>query len=264
MNPDRQLLIYYRHVHIKMDKMSRDPNKQRPEWFSHEICFRNLLQTIHRDPLAGRVRLIIVYDGPVEDFAADFVAAYYANGALGLEIQFIRGGSDRNSFLITLGLARASGLRDGDLIYLLENDYLHQYGWVSKVFELYDSGLQPDYVSLYDHRDKYHYEMYASLTSRLVYSPSHHWRTTPSTCASFMFEKRVLERDYAVLSMGLNDHYFFTRLIAEQGRVLLTPVPGLSTHSMAGYLSPTVDWAKLAQEATTGANKHNQTAMEQA
>jgi len=255
INLERELIIFYRHVHIKTDKTSRDPNKRRPDWFSHEVCFRNLLQTIRHDPLAGRVKLVIVYDGPVEDFASDFIASYYANTSLGLEIQFIRGGSDRNSFLITLSLVRAAGLRDGDLVYLLENDYLHQHGWVSKVFELYSAGLQFDYISLYDHRDKYHYEMYANLTSRLVYSPSHHWRTAPSTCASFIFEQRVFERDHDVLNLGLNDHYFFTKLIAEQGRVLLTPVPGLSTHSMESYLSPVVDWAKLAREAATGLGK---------
>jgi hypothetical protein len=208
-----------------------------------------LLRTIRLDPFAHRVKLIIVYDGAVEDFTTDFIAGYYANTSFGLHIQFIKGGSDINSFLITLGLARSTEFSDSDLIYFLENDYLHQYGWVSKVFELYDTGIQFDYLSLYDHRDKYHYEMYAALTSKLVYSQSHHWRTAPSTCASFILEKRILDRDYDVFSSGLTDYYFFSKLIGEGGRVLLTPVPGLATHSMEGYLSPTVNWEKLTHEA---------------
>lgn len=249
MSAGRQLYIFFRHVHVKADKTSRDPNKQRPVWFSHEICFQNLVSTIRLDPLGHRVKLVIVYDGTVEDFTTDFIASYYANAALGLNIQFIRGGSDINSFLITLGLAKSLELPAEDLVYILENDYMHQNGWVSKVFELYDAGIKFDYVSLYDHRDKYHYEMYASLTSRLVYSQSHHWRTAPSTCASFILEKRVLDRDYAVFSSGLTDYYFFSKLIGENGRILLTPVPGLATHSMEGYLSPAINWEKLAQEA---------------
>jgi hypothetical protein len=248
ISADRQLHIFFRHVHVKADKTSRDPNKRRPEWFSHELCFRNLLNTIRLDPLANRVKLVVVYDGSVEDFASDFIASYYANQALGLSIQFIRGGSDLNSFLITLGLAKNSECASGDLIYFLENDYMHQYGWVSKLFELYDAGIQFDYVSLYDHRDKYFYEMYANLTSRLVYSRSHHWRTVPSTCASFILEKYILERDYAVFSSGLTDYHFFSKLVGQLGRILLTPVPGLATHSMEGYLSPTVNWEKLALE----------------
>ena len=249
---NRMLHIFFRHVHVKADKTSRDPNKRRPSWFSHEVCFQNLLSTIRLDPLAHRIKLIIVYDGSVEDFTADFIASYYANAALGLNIQFIRGGSDINSFLITLGLARNSELPADDLIYFLENDYLHQYGWVSKVFEIYETGIQFDYLSLYDHRDKYHYEMYASLTSRLVYSQTHHWRTAPSTCASFIMEKRVLDRDYDVFSSGLTDYHFFSKLIGERGGILLTPVPGLATHSMEGYLSPTINWEKLALEAKAG------------
>jgi len=246
----RSLNIFYRHVHIKADKASRDPNKRRPAWFSHEICFQNLLSTIRLDPLGHRVKLMILYDGTVEDFASDFIANYYST--YGLNIQFIRGGSDLNSAMITLDLARRLDLPAEDLIYFLENDYMHQHGWVSKLFELYDSGIQFDYVSLYDHRDKYHYDMYASLTSRLVYSQSHHWRTVPSTCGSFIMKNCVFVRDWEVFSLFLPDYHLFSKLVAEMGRVLLTPVPGLSTHSMEGYLSPTIDWEKLALEATAG------------
>lgn len=249
---DRQLHIFYRHVHIKADKMSRDPNKRRPSWFSHEVCFQNLLSTVRLDPLAHRVKITIMYDGTVEDFMADFVAKYYADNRFGLKLQFIKGGSDLYSAMITISSTKSSDLPADDLIYFLENDYMHQYGWVSKLFELYNSGIQFDYVSLYDHRDKYHYEMYANLTSKLVYSPSHHWRTAPSTCGSFILEKRVLDRDYEVFSMWMTDYHLFSKLVGERGRVLLTPVPGLSTHSMEGYLSPAIDWEKLALEAAAG------------
>jgi hypothetical protein len=263
ISSNRQIHIFYRHVHVKADKTSRDPNKTRPSWFSHEVCFRNLLATIRSDLLGNRVKLTIVYDGPVEDFASDFIAKYYADASYGLNIQFIQGGSDLNSFLITLALARSSEFDPNDLIYFLENDYLHQHGWVSKVFELYEGGLPFDYLSLYDHRDKYHYEMYATLTSKLVYSQTHHWRTAPSTCASFILEKRVLDRDYGVFSSGLTDYYFFSKLIGERGAVLLTPVPGLATHSMEGYLSPTVNWEKLAYEAAAEiiGHSHNENNM---
>ncbi|MFP5394138.1 MAG: hypothetical protein ACLGI6_21785, partial [Gammaproteobacteria bacterium] len=246
MTPDRTLHIFYRHVHIKADKTSRDPNKARPEWFSHELCFRNLLQTIAADPLGERVRLTVVYDGSLEDFTADFIARYYAAAPERINVQFIKGGSDLNSFLITLHVARTADIAPTDIVYFLENDYLHQPGWISKVFELYASGHAFDVLGLYDHADKYFLEMYRGLSAQVVHSASHHWRTAPSTCASFMLERQKLERDYAVLSSGQTDYYFFTRLIAEGGRVLLTPLPGLSTHSMNGYLSPTVDWASLA------------------
>lgn len=243
----RQIHIFYRHVHVKANARSRDPNKARPEWFSHEACFRNLLDTIARDPLRHRVTVTVMYDGPVEDLQTDFIAPYVARKESGVRLQLLKAGSDRNSFLITLGHVNGLPLPDTDLVYFLENDYLHQHGWVSKVFELYDSGHAFDMVSLYDHKDKYILPMYESLTARLLLSRSHHWRTTPSACASFMLSKAALARDHDALASGQTDYYFFREVVENRGRVLLSPIPGLSTHSMEGYLSPNVDWAALAR-----------------
>ena len=247
---ERTLTIFDRHVHVKADATSRDPHKVRPPWFSHETCFRNLLRTVARDPRADRVRIVIVYDSSKEDFVEDFIAKYYANTSLGLGLQFIAGGSDRNSFLITLRLAQELASQPTDLVYLLENDYLHQDGWVSKVFEAFDSPMRFDYLSLYDHNDKYIYDMYQDLQSRVLFSGTHHWRTAPSTCASFLFEARTLAADQDILGAGLPDYQFFARLGSERQRVLITPIPGLSTHSMAGYLSPGVPWDAIAEQAT--------------
>jgi hypothetical protein len=236
--------IFYRHVHSKAESVSRDPNKRRPEWFSYESCFRNLLATIRQDPLAHRVRLTVVFDGGGDEFQDDFISGYYANSALGINLQFIKAGSDLDSFLITLWKARTEDMNGKDVVYFLENDYLHQYGWVSKVFEVYDSGIKFDYISLYDHPDKYMLPMYEGLSAKLYISPSHHWRTAPSSCASFIVSRDILEQDYDVLGSGITDYYFFGRLVSERSRVLITPIPGLSTHCMAGYLSPNVDWVK--------------------
>ncbi len=241
----RRLHILYRHVHVKADIHSRDPNKARPEWFSHERCFRNLLNTIAADPQGHRVTLTVMYDSSLEDLQTDFIAPFIANDQLGVRLQFIKGGSDINSFLITLAYAKNADLPGTDLVYFLENDYVHQHGWVSKVFELYDSGHPFDVVSLYDHKDKYFLPMYRQLTARLCLSASHHWRTTPSSCASFLLSKSAFDRDYDAFSSGKTDYFFFSELIEGRGRVLLSPIPGLSTHAMEGYLSPNVDWASL-------------------
>jgi hypothetical protein len=197
------------------------------------------------DPLGKNVKITLVYDSSPEDFMTDFIAGYYGNSSYGLNLQLINGGSDRNSFLITLAMIQASQMPNHDLIYLLENDYMHQSGWVSKVFELYNSNIKFDMVSLYDHRDKYDSPMYDDLTAKIFYSPSHHWRTAPSTCASFILSRAALQQDMDVLGQGLNDYFFFSKLIGERGRTLLTPLPGLATHSMEGYLSPTVQWDTL-------------------
>jgi hypothetical protein len=90
--------------------------------------------------------------------------------------------------------------------------------------------------------------MYAGLRSRICITPTHHWRTVPSTCGTFLIEKSEMMRDYDIWTANLIDYLLFPKLQDERGRVLLTPVPGLATHCMAGYLSPAVDWQALATQ----------------
>ena len=164
---------------------------------------------------------------------------------MNIELQFLEAGSDKNSALITLFYMFRSDIKNGDLVYMLENDYMHQPGWVSKVFELYGSDVAFDYVSLYDHRDKYFLPMYEGLQARLFHTQTHHWRTVPSSCASYISEISRFRSDYDIFQQGLPDYYLFNALINDRQRVLLTPIPGLSTHCMEGYLSPAVDWSSF-------------------
>jgi hypothetical protein len=249
---NRVLHIIYRHTPNGSIKKNSDPNKLRPDWFSWETCFRNLLLTIRSDKLAHRVKIIIIYDGTPESFYTDFISGYHANKTFELDLQFVNGGSNGASFLIALNMLRNSPIPDTDLVYLLENDYLHQHGWVSKLFELYESKQNIDFVSLYDHRDKYDFDMYSNLVAKLTYTPTHHWRTAPSTCGTFILEKAAILRDYDVWTSNLSDFYLFPKLITERNRTLLTPIPGLATHCMSEYLSPAIEWEKLAIEADIG------------
>ena len=249
LNPgaEPRLHIYYRHVHVSADKRSRDPNKARPAWFSHEACFVNLLETIAADALGHRVTVTVIYDGKVDDLLTDFMAHHATAEDRRVQLQLIHAGSDMNSFLITVSHAHRAAQPPNDIVYFLENDYLHQHGWVSKVFELYASGVPFDLVSLYDHKDKYMLQMYEGLAATLHLSHSHHWRTAPSTCGSFLLSKAALERDFDVICSGKVDYFIFSEIVGARGRRLLTPIPGLATHSMEGYLSPNVDWAALVR-----------------
>jgi hypothetical protein len=239
------LHIFYRHVHSRADAISRDPNKRRPSWFSYERCFRNLMYTIREDPLGHRVRVTIMFDGALEEYADDFSSKYQANENLNIDFRLLSGGSDKNSSLITLHHARNSACPDQDLFYMLENDYMHAPGWVTKVFDLLESRIPFHFASLYDHADKYFLEMYENLSSRIYHSRSHHWRSAPSTCSSCVMTFGQLRADFDVFGQVLPDYYLFTELVGKRDRLLLTPLPGLATHCMEGYMSPTVDWSQF-------------------
>jgi hypothetical protein len=247
----RKIHIFYRHVPQKADARSRDPNKRRPDWFTYERCFHNLAATILLDKNAANVHLTVMFDGSVDEFQVDFVSSYVKNFPRLISIKFLTAGSDRLSGMLTLHYINSLELPATDIIYQLENDYIHQDNWVTKLLELYDSNLNFDYISLYDHPDKYFYEMYQGLSAQIVCSSSHHWRTAPSSCGSFISDFYHIQTDYDIFKLGLPDYYFFKALCEGRARTLLTPIPGLSTHCMEGYLSPFVDWRLISERVVT-------------
>jgi hypothetical protein len=159
-----------------------------------------------------------------------------------VDVYEFKGGSDKASFFETVRYAKAKNIGDNDLVYFLENDYLHAPGWVEKVIDLFSTFSGLSYVSLYDHNDKYFLPMYENLVSKIITTKTHHWRTTPSTCGSFIISKQILDEDFDILSTMVGDHNKFLWLNQNRERSVITPIPGLSTHCMVGLMSPTIDW----------------------
>jgi hypothetical protein len=233
--------VFYRHYDVggsvsRQDSthMSRSDGRFRISWFDYEKCFRNLLRTTE----GSSVKVNVVMDGGLRD---NWIGKYKDR----FQLHEITAGSDFPSFFKTVEIAKNDqSISPTDIVYLLENDYIHADGWVKKVEDLFENyGDRLSYVSLYDHLDKYVYPMYANLMSKLFISKSHHWRTTPSTCGTFMIRKDKFDQDYDVLSTWKEDHNKFLWLTQHRGRSVITPVPGLSTHCVT-ELSPNVDWEK--------------------
>lgn len=223
----KTLHIFYLHYNIE-----KSDGKNRPQWFDYEKCLKNLLKTIE-----GRedVKLYIMMDGDKNNFISNY----------NLNIHYELLSSGRNNFLRTYKYAKLIALKENnekDLFYFLENDYLHVMGWVDKVFELFNTYSNLNYVSLYDHNDKYFLPMYDNLTSKIFTTPTHHWRTTPSTCGTYIIDKKTFLEDYDVPFQMAGDHNKFIWLNQTKSRSVVTPIPGLSTHCMESLMSPTIDW----------------------
>jgi hypothetical protein len=221
--------IFYRHYNIEGSDY-----KNRPQWFNFEKCFINLLNTIE----GKNVNLYLVMDGNVE---SNFIKKYKDKYIL----HSVDAKSDQISFWKTWEIAKQTRISDKDLIYFLENDYLHVDGWVDKVVDLFSTYNNLNYVSLYDHNDKYFLSMYEDLVSKIFTSETHHWRTTPSTCGSFIISKNIFEEDFIDHTTIKGDHNKFLHLNQTKNRFVLTPIPGLSTHCMEGLMSPTINWSKI-------------------
>ena len=221
--------IFYRHYDI-----GGTDHRGRPSWFDFEKCFTNLLETITNK----NIELHVVMDG---DPNTNFIGKYKDQYTL----HQIKAGGDQSSFFQTWEIAKSIPMEQTDLVYFIENDYLHLQGWDQKVTELFETYKLLHYVSLYDHNDKYFLPMYEDLVSKIFTTETHHWRTTPSTCGSFIITKQLFDLDYDINTSIVGDHNKFLQLAEERNRMVITPTPGLSTHCMEGLMSPTIKWDKV-------------------
>lgn len=221
--------IYYRHT------TNNNINQFRPEWFNYEHCFVNFLNTIKR---RDNIKLTLALDGDIEN---DFTKNYKDS----FELFQINNNSSLISWRELLEYIKDKNIPDDDIIYFVENDYLHIKTWVDEITSLYSTYSNLTYISLYDHNDKYIDLRYSLLSSKIICTDTIHWRTTPSTCGTFMINGKTFKEDYDIWSIAVGDHNTFLELTEKRNRFVLTPIPGLATHCMEGLLSPTIEWGKI-------------------
>jgi hypothetical protein len=141
--------VFQRHCNFS----SNSHNKPRPEWFDREKIFDSLISTLDE-----RVDYTAFHDsgnGSIEDH---FLKHKDVNKVS------MKGGNDAQSFLNLLNYVIEQDYNDEDIIYFLEDDYLHQSGWVDVLLEGFEY-IGADYYTLYDHPDKYYLQMYEELQS---------------------------------------------------------------------------------------------------
>lgn len=169
-----------------------------------------------------------------------------------------RGGSSAQSFRYAMEYA-INNFPDDALVYLVEDDYLHlPYGP-----QAIEEGLKrADYVTLYDCIDKYVpaskggnplIDQTGSDETRVILTPTTHWRLTNSTTCTFAAQVKTLKRDFEIWKKHCfvtddqkhpNDFPCFLEL-RENNRTLISPIPSLSTHAEPGWLAPRIDWMAI-------------------
>jgi hypothetical protein len=151
-----------------------------------------------------------------------------------------------------LALDKALEYDDETIVYFVENDYLHR----EKSPEVLVEGLQLgyDYVSLYDHPDKYinganPFVEDGGEVTRVMLSNSCHWKLTNSTTMTFAAQVKTLKEDESIFREYTTGSYprDFEMFLAlrEKQHGLITPIPGYSTHGETAWLSPLFDWSTL-------------------
>jgi hypothetical protein len=227
--------IFYSHYNV-----TGTDYKLRPIWFDYEKCFINLLSTIKEKD----IDLHVVMDGKIEDnWIRKYKDMYITHEIVGGNMR------DAGWQMFKIAL-KSDTIKDDDLIYFLENDYLHVPGWDKHVLDLYQTFNNLNYVTLYDHYDKYFAPIYDDLVSKIFVTNYYYWRTTPSTCGSFIISKKLWKEDYNFHVSIEGDHNKWIAINQSKERFILSPIPGLSTHCMEGLLSPTIDWDQINELKT--------------
>ena len=164
-------------------------------------------------------------------------------------VHVFKAGTEATSFLYMLEYVKQQKFSADTIIYFLEDDYLHRPHWPKILREAFTLP-NVDYVTLYDHRDKYFLPQYTELKSKIFHTESCHWRVTPSTTNTYAMRFKTLQnhidihRSFSLRRTITADHDKFIKL-AEEGATLISSIPGFSTHAEPDYASPCTHWEKL-------------------
>ena len=142
--------------------------------------------------------------------------------------------------------------QDQDLIYFCEDDYIHR----PFAPQLLEEGIQfGDYVTLYDHPDKYTSVYNFGEISKVMKGQYIHWRHTASTCMTFGSKVETLKKDLETWVLYTNgshphDHTIFTELTKLYDRKVVVAIPGHACHTdltFSGQSNQVLmeDWAIL-------------------
>lgn len=231
-------------------KFYNNPIYERTPWYDKHIYFLSILSDLDKD-----TRLTIVYDGqpntPWFDFLNNWVQQH--NVKYPGQAEIVQGilGSDRASLHRCFDVASQS---QSPWLFFVEDDYLHKPGWLNIVKQIMTSTELPVGIfSLYDHLDRYTRTddvtkglEYLRLTSYL--KDAIHMRTAEATTNTYFLSKELfLKLEQELRNYAPSDRPLFRKLIHD-GIRLWQPIPGWSTHDHIEFLSPGVDWERIAAD----------------
>jgi hypothetical protein len=217
-------------------------NKIKPDYIGNEQCLKNATEVFKDADWS------IIADN-VSEPTENMIRKYVAEDL----IKWVSVGHGAGTF--NMALDEALMYPDDEIVYFIENDYLHK----PQSKEILEEGfnLGASFVSLYDHPDKYldpseggnPYCVGGAEDTRVYLTDSCHWKITNSTTMTFAAKVSTLKRVEPILRKHTNtshpnDFQMFLELRTND-ELLLTPLPGYATHGETAWLSPLTNWNKI-------------------
>ena len=229
--------VFLRHCYYS--KLQELSDRTRPKWFNKIKVFDNFKNTLD----SKLVNYTIVYD----EFYGSIDKTFLAKEK---NVEIVNCGSECDSFIKTLEIIQSRNFHD-EIIYFLEDDYLHRPGWCDIMLEGF--GLNSHYVTLYDF-DFFNSKGYLC---EIFTTSSSHWRAIPATTQTFACKYNTLLEDlethkkYSIHGVKEKNGFHFSKdydkfwELCKQQRYLISPIPGWSTHCDANHISHTIDWKNI-------------------
>jgi|TARA_B100000287_G_scaffold187858_1_gene177657 hypothetical protein len=235
----KRIEVFLRHCYYS--KLQELPDRTRPEWFNKIKVFENFKNTL--DP--NLVNYTIIYD----EFYGALDKTFLAKEK---NVEIINCGSECDSFLNTLDIIQSKNFENDQIVYLLEDDYLHRPGWCDILLEGFE--ITTSYLTLYD----FDYFVAKGYLSEIFVTKNSHWRAVPATTNTFACKYKTLLEDLKIHQKYSSSHaikeekgFHFSKdydkfwELQEKERYLISAMPGWATHCDANHLSPIINWEKI-------------------
>jgi len=142
-----------------------------------------------------------------------------------------------------------------DLIYFVEDDYIHEKISLSEILYTYEKIASIIKQELIICPADYPYLYTQTENTKIFLGENRHWRQIDQTLCTFLTSKKIVEKYWNELtSMCKLEHYPFEKPLHNiyKKELCVSPVPSLAVHftninSIYG-LSPNVNWKKLWEE----------------
>ena len=216
--------------------------KEKPDYIGNESCLANATKVFKNADWS------VIADN-VSEPTENMIRKYVTEDS----INWVSVGHGAGTFNLALDEALTYG--DDEIIYFIENDYLHKPESPKVMEEGFELGAS--FVALYDHPDKYldpskggnPYCHGGAEDTRVYLTDSCHWKITNSTTMTFAAKVSTLKQYEDTLRSFTNgthpnDFQMFLHL-RDQGGLLITPIPGYATHGETAWLSPLTDWKNV-------------------
>jgi hypothetical protein len=215
-------------------------SKVKPEYINNENCLKNFCKVFQQQK--DQFDIVVIADNVSE--ATDYMIQKYIPIE---DIHYVSVGHGAGTFNLALDMALKYD--DNEIIYFVENDYIHLEGSPQIIEEALELGAS--YVTLYLHPDKFispyeggnpEVDVDGGYSTKIYRGKTQLYGMFNSTTMTFASTVKILKEDEYILRKYTNgthpnDFPMFLEL-RHKGNALLCPLNTFSTHGETAWLAP--------------------------